>query len=86
MQSIRFTYVAKYGQGWDAAAREAVEAGYVRLGMTAEQVLAAWGQPRDRNRTTSSHGTSEQWVYRSVNRPGAQYVYLENGVVTTLQD
>ncbi|MFT5875114.1 MAG: hypothetical protein ACI8WT_004095 [Clostridium sp.] len=52
------------------------------IGMTAEEVRASrWGNPDSVNRTTTANGTSEQWVY-SING----YVYLENGVVITIQE
>jgi hypothetical protein len=54
----------------------------VVLGMTAEQCLAAWGTPTAVNRTTTSRGSSEQWVYRTT----GHYLYLVNGILTTLQD
>lgn len=52
------------------------------IGMTADQVRnSTWGKPEKINRTTTAYGTSEQWVY-SNNR----YIYLDNGIVTTIQD
>lgn len=52
------------------------------IGMTAEEVRkSAWGPPEDINRTTTAYGTSEQWVYSDY-----RYVYLEDGVVTAIQD
>lgn len=56
--------------------------GKVMVGMTTAQVRRAWGAPSTINR--SSYG-SEQWVYRS-GRSKAQYVYVEDGVVTAWQD
>ena len=68
----------------DNAKFNAMTAGRVMRGMSATQVQTAWGPPTKINTTTGSYGTHEQWVYR---REGgaAQYVYLENGVVTTIQ-
>jgi hypothetical protein len=55
--------------------------GGVRVGMTAAQVRAScWGSPRTINKTTTASGTREQWVYG-----GNNYVYLDNGVVTSIQ-
>jgi uncharacterized Zn finger protein (UPF0148 family) len=52
------------------------------IGMTADQVRnSTWGNPESINRTTTAYSTSEQWVY-SNNR----YIYLDNGIVTTIQD
>lgn len=65
-----------------AAARDAKRKGGVRLGMTAAQVRASnWGRPGSINRTTSAAGIHEQWVYEDGN-----YLYFENGVLTTIQN
>lgn len=56
----------------------------ISVGMTSEEVREAWGRPSDINRTISKHGTREQWVYK-VGLYGAKYVYLEDGIVTTIQ-
>lgn len=53
----------------------------VRLGMTAEQCRAAWGRPQDINRTSGSYGVHEQWVYG-----GNNYLYFEDGILTTVQN
>lgn len=53
-----------------------------KIGMTSEQVLSStWGKPRDINRTTNKYGVSEQWVYGS-----SRYIYLDDGIVTAIQD
>lgn len=52
------------------------------IGMTELEVIqTTWGAPEKKNTTTTSGGTSEQWVY-SNNR----YVYLDNGIVTAIQE
>jgi hypothetical protein len=52
----------------------------IALGMTNQQVLASClGKPRGINTTYTSNRKSEQWIY------GGGYVYLENGVVTSIQ-
>ena len=66
---------------WDRDICKVVAGRMVRIGMTAEQVRAAWGKPGHINSTIYRSGTHEQWVYRD-----SQYVYLEDGVVTSLQD
>lgn len=54
----------------------------VRLGMTALQVLqSSWGNPQKVNRTINIHGTREQWVYG-----GGSYLYLQDGVLISIQD
>ena len=66
----------------DAEANKAAKQKGVRVGMTREQVMAsAWGKPQQINTTTASYGTHEQWVY-----PGQNYLYFENGVLTTIQN
>lgn len=54
----------------------------VYIGMTRLEVLKeGWGKPKDINRTTTSHGTREQWIYDNY-----QYLYFEDGVLTTIQN
>jgi len=66
-----------------AAAAAAWKArGGVAIGMTASQVRASnWGKPQKINRSSGSYGTHEQWVY-----DGNNYLYLQNGVVTSIQN
>lgn len=53
----------------------------VRVGMSKEQVLgSSWGKPNSVNKTTSIHGTREQWVYG-----GNNYLYFEGDTLTTVQ-
>lgn len=66
----------------DAASAAAKRRSGILIGMTAEDVLASsWGRPERVNRTISARGTSEQWVYG-----GRNYLYFENGVLTTIQN
>lgn len=54
----------------------------VSVGMSVQEVLqSSWGRPETVNRTTSARGTREQWVY-----PGFQFLYFEDGVLTTIQN
>lgn len=54
----------------------------VRVGMSMQDVLdSSWGRPESVNRTTSAHGTREQWVCG-----GRNYLYFEDGVLTTIQN
>jgi len=55
----------------------------VRIGMTVDQVLSQshWGRPWSINRTTSATGVREQWVYGE-----GQYLYFDNGRLTTIQN
>ncbi|MBY6931687.1 1,4-beta-N-acetylmuramidase [Clostridium botulinum] len=54
----------------------------VSIGMTEDQVLVSnWGRPNEINKTTTKYGTYEQWVY-----DGYNYLYFENGILTTIQN
>ena len=53
----------------------------VRIGMTKEMCKDSWGKPNSINSTTSAYGTREQWVY-----VGGNYLYFENGILTTIQN
>lgn len=56
--------------------------GGVSIGMTKDRVLKSnWGKPIDINRTTTSRGVREQWFYG-----GKNYLYFENGILTTIQN
>jgi hypothetical protein len=63
----------------------AIQGRRVDFGMPSASVICAWGLPNDINRTMLKGRTDEQWVYER--REGeSRYVYLENHVVTALQD
>lgn len=53
----------------------------VSIGMTQEQVKSSsWGEPKKINTTQSKYGVSEQWVYE-----GGNYLYFDDGILTTIQ-
>lgn len=53
-----------------------------QIGMTAEEVKkSTWGEPKKINKTTTKYGVKEQWVYGL-----HKYIYLENGIVTAIQE
>lgn len=53
-----------------------------RIGMTAEEVRnSTWGSPKDINKHTYSWGIKEQWCYY-----GNKYIYLEDGIVTSISE
>lgn len=66
--------------GWSSATVDLIVNGQIRIGMTARMVRESWGRPNDINRTITATGVREQWVYG-----GGRYVYLEDGVVVTIQ-
>jgi hypothetical protein len=54
----------------------------VSIGMTMEEVQdSSWGKPQSINRSTYSTHTREQWVYG-----GRNYLYFDNGVLTSIQN
>ena len=54
----------------------------VSLGMTKQQVIdSSWGEPNDINTSIGSWGVHEQWVYGNGN-----YLYFENGILTSIQN
>lgn len=67
---------------WSDNAIVAASCGNVVIGMVANQVREAWGEPTHINKTTTRMGISEQWVYRDRNG----YVYLDDGVVSTIRE
>ncbi len=58
-----------------------ISRGQVRIGMTAEQCRASWGRPNDINRSTGTWGVHEQWCYG-----GHNYLYFEDGILTSIQN
>lgn len=55
----------------------------IMVGMTTDQVRSAWGKPYRINTSTGSYGEHEQWVMSD--GIGSDYVYFENGIMTSLQ-
>lgn len=77
--------VANHG-AWDNADLATIVCRRIRIGMTSDQVVAAWGRPQDINTTTTAHGTHEQWVWEDSDGLPYQYAYMEDGVLTAIQD
>lgn len=75
---------AKWQKEMAAVRKARAKSEGVSLGMTPEDVLASsWGKPTHINRTTTSYGESEQWVYRQYRRG---YLYFKNGILETIQN
>lgn len=54
----------------------------VRIGMSEQEVLdSSWGRPERVSRTTNARGTRGQWVYG-----GGNYLYFQDGVLTSIQN
>lgn len=62
----------------------AIARGEVFIGMSADEVVESWGRPTRVNTSVGAYGRHEQWVYQR-GRLRAQYVYLQNWVVTSTQ-
>jgi hypothetical protein len=67
---------------WSRATCDMIAKRHIVIGMTAEQVRAAWGKPYKINSTMFRNSTHEQWV---IHEGDSTYVYFENGIMTSLQ-
>ncbi len=65
---------------WSAEVRKRIANQAVWLNMTKLHLLLSRGRPSDVNRSIGSWGVHEQWVYRG------WIAYLEDGILTSLQD
>jgi len=70
---------------WDDEIINLIKSEKIRVGMTEYQVRLSWGRPWDINRTTTSYGSREQWVYDRPNYDN-DYIYFENGICTGIQN
>lgn len=66
---------------WPESTWNLIRANLIQIGMTPDMVRMSWGDPKRVNRTIYTFGVHEQWVYGSRN-----YVYFEDGKVTTIQN
>ena len=66
----------------EAAAKKLAKNPDAAIGMTKSQVRnkTNWGDPNYIKTTTNKYGTHEQWVYDDY-----QYLYFDNGKLTTIQ-
>lgn len=64
---------------------ELIQQSRVVIGMSEFGVNLSWGSPDNINRTSTASGTSKQLVY-DPGRSYTKYVYVDNGVVTAIQD
>jgi hypothetical protein len=66
---------------WDPVIWNAIERDEVLVGMTTDQVIMAWGRPKEINSTETKGTLQSQWVYGE-----RRYVYVnETGKVTAIQ-
>lgn len=82
-------YVKSYG-GWEEIEETIDRINFLeenvkpkpKIGMTEEEVKnSSWGKPKSVNKTTTKYGVREQWVYYS-----NKYLYLEDGILTGIQE
>lgn len=62
-----------------------IEQSKIRIGMSELGLVCSWGYPRTSNKTVTRYGESKQWVYSLGAGYSGQYVYIENGKVTSWQ-
>jgi len=66
-----------------------IEQKKIRMGMSELGLVCSWGKPSlygTINKTVTRYGERKQWVYRSCSSCKGQYVYTENGKVTSWQN
>jgi hypothetical protein len=71
-------------QARDERVAAAIAERKIFIGMTADDARQSWGAPSKINTSIGSYGRHEQWVYDR-GRSLTQYVYVQNGLVTSLQ-
>ena len=69
--------IKKYGK----SKYEKLKNGEIWIGCTMDMAKIAWGNPVSSNKTTRANKVSEQWVYGNGN-----YLYFDNGILTTIQN
>lgn len=76
-QQRKSNLLKKYGK----TNAEKILQGIVVTGWTKAMCIESWGEPQEINKTSGSPGVHEQWVYG-----GDNYLYFEDGVLTTIQN
>lgn len=79
LETLNMRYFLKQPK-WPKVVLDAVFKRQVRMGMSEEQAIAAWGQPEDIKNTVGRWGTHSQWVY------SGSYLYFENHKLTGWQN
>lgn len=57
----------------------------ISVGMNRHELLMSWGVPNDVNSTLTAAGSNDQYVYGNPIY-GASYVYLDNDIITAIQN
>jgi hypothetical protein len=71
--------VDKYKTKFGLTIWQTIIQGNVTIGMTKEMCKLSWGEPKSINETITAGKKSEQWVYSD------NYLYFDNGILTTIQ-
>lgn len=81
LDAMFFTEDPRLTRKWHADVWSAIENGQILVGMTVDQVILAWGEPKSVNNTKNEMLNLSQWVYS-----GNRYLYIDgSGKVTTIQ-
>jgi len=64
----------------------AIRGSYVYVGMPADHLTAAIGNPVRVNTSKSKYGTRRQLIYKGYSRASAAYVYVEGGEIVSIQE
>lgn len=65
---------------------ELIDQDHIAQGMSEVALICSWGRPRDINASVGSWGRHVQWVFRGCGQCDSQYVYTEEGRVTSWQN
>ena len=68
---------------WSNSVWNYIRNGVYRIGMTKDMVIMSIGHPNEDNRSVYENEEDNQWVYGDDNR---QYLYFENGILTSFQE
>lgn len=69
----------------DVLVANAIAVGKVVRGMTATEVVRAWGKPSKINSSVGSYGVHEQWIYDRGEIGRSQYLYIQNNRLKSWQ-
>jgi hypothetical protein len=65
--------------------RDAILSGEVFIGMQRKWVIESIGYPDKINKTTTRYSVNEQFIYEDLNG-NRKYLYIEDGILTTIQE
>jgi hypothetical protein len=65
---------------WSIDDCETIAERKIHIGMNKQQVIAAWGKPKQVNETLTQNLTHQQWVYGL-----RSYIYFEDDKLTSMQ-